>query len=383
MKSPQTSLWIALFTLFFSIQNNALASISPVPAAPKVSAKSYILQDFDSGKILAQVDADKRVEPASITKLMSAYIVFNEISAKRLNLTDQVIISKKAWKMPGSRTFVKVNSKVPVEVLLKGVIIQSGNDATVALAEHVAGSEDTFVSLMNQYAGKLGMTGTHFMNSTGLPHPQHYSTAADIAKLARKVISESKEFYNYYSIKKYVHNGIPQYNRNKLLWRDKSVDGLKTGHTDSAGYCLASSAKRGDMRLISVVLGDKSEEARANSSRALLNYGFRFFESRKLYSAGQSLKQVRVWKGTQENLKLGLAENLHVVFPRGAYKQLSATIDIQPEIIAPANKGQKLGTLNISLDKKVITEVPLVALEQIEEGGIWDRSIDGIKLWFK
>ena len=383
MKISPTTLWTVLLLLYFSIQNNALSAASPVPAAPKISAKSYILQDFESGKILAQVNAAKRVEPASITKLMSAYIVFNEISAKRLNLTDKVIISKKAWKMPGSRTFVEVNSKVPVEVLLKGVIIQSGNDATVALAEHVAGSEDTFVSLMNQYAAKLGMTGTHFVNSTGLPHPEHYSTAADIAKLSRSVITDHPEFYSYYSVKKYIYNGIPQYNRNKLLWRDKSVDGLKTGHTDSAGYCLASSAKRGNMRLIAVVLGDKSEEARANSSRALLNYGFRFFESRKLYAAGQSLKQVRVWKGAQENLKLGLAENLHVVFPRGAYKQLAATIDIQPEIIAPANKGQKLGTLNISLDKKIITEVPLIALEQVDEGGIWGRGVDSIKLWFK
>jgi len=367
----------------FSLQNNSLASITPVPSAPKVSAKSYILQDFSSGNILAEKNAGSRVEPASITKLMSAYIVFNEIESGRLKLTDKVIISKKAWRMPGSRTFVEINSKVPVEVLLKGIIVQSGNDATVALAEHIAGSEDTFVSLMNQYAAKLGMESSHFMNSTGLPHPQHYSTAKDIALLAKSVIVDHPKFYNYYSIKKYIYNGIPQYNRNKLLWRDKSVDGLKTGHTDSAGYCLASSAKRDNMRLISVVLGDKSEEARANSSRALLNYGFRFFESKKLYSAGQSLKQVRVWKGEQPQLDIGLAKDLYITFPRGSYKQLSATIDIQPEITAPAKKGQRMGTLNISLDKTIVVESPLVALRSVNEGSIWRRSIDGVKLWFK
>lgn len=383
MKNSLKNLRLLLLTGIFFFQNNALASPPPVPAAPKVSAKSYILQDFSSGNILAELNASSRVEPASITKLMSAYIIFNEIHAGRLKLSDKVIISKKAWRMPGSRTFVEINSKVPVEVLLKGVIIQSGNDATVALAEHVAGSEDTFVSLMNQYAQKIGMEGTHFANSTGLPDPDHYSTAKDIALLARKIIADHPRFYSYYSIKKYVYNGIEQYNRNKLLWRDKSVDGLKTGHTDSAGYCLASSAKRGKMRLIAVVLGDKSEEARANSSRALLNYGFRFFESRKLYSAGQSLKQVRVWKGEQPLLDLGLAKDLYITFPRGAYKQLSATIDIQPDIIAPAQKGQRLGTLNISLDKKIIVDSPLVALRSVNEGGIWRRSVDGVKLWFK
>ncbi len=375
--------WITLFFIIFFIQNNALAADLPVPAAPKVSAKSYILQDFESGNILAQVNAASRVEPASITKLMSAYVIFGEIEAGRLQLTDEVIISKKAWRMPGSRTFVEVNSKVPVEILLKGIIVQSGNDATVALAEHVAGSEDTFVSLMNQHAQKLGMNGTNFANSTGLPHPEHYSTAQDIATLSRHVIREHPKYYDYYSIKQFNHNGIPQYNRNKLLWRDKTVDGIKTGHTDSAGYCLASSAKRGDMRLIAVVLGDKSEEARANSSRALLNYGFRFFEGRQLYKAGQPLKNIRVWKGEHENLPLGLGEDLHITYPVGSYKKLNATIDIQPDISAPVQKGKSLGTLNISLDNVIIAEAPLIALQTIEEGGLWRRSVDGIKLWFK
>jgi D-alanyl-D-alanine carboxypeptidase (penicillin-binding protein 5/6) len=370
-----------LAAVFF--QGNILAASMPTPTAPKVSAKSYILQDYESGYILAELDSRKRIEPASITKLMSAYVIFAEIEAGRMKLTDEVIISKRAWRMPGSRTFVEVNSKVPVDILLKGIIVQSGNDATVALAEHVAGSEDTFVSLMNQYAQKLGMTDTHFANSTGLPDPEHYSTAVDIAKLSRAVIREHPKFYSYYSIKQFIYNDIPQYNRNKLLWRGKGVDGIKTGHTESAGYCLASSAKRDDMRLIAVVLGDKSEEARANSSTALLNYGFRFFESRQLYKAGQALKTVRVWKGDKENLALGINEDLHITFPAGSYKKLTATIDLQPDITAPIQKGQTLGTLNISLDSAIVAEAPLTALEAVAEGGLWSRSIDGIKLWFK
>jgi D-alanyl-D-alanine carboxypeptidase (penicillin-binding protein 5/6) len=383
MRNVYRSHWIILLFTTFLFQNNLLASDLPAPAAPKVSAKSYILQDYDSGNVLAQVNANSRVEPASITKLMAAYVIFGEIEAGRLKLTDEVIISKKAWRMQGSRTFVEVNSKVPVEVLLKGIIVQSGNDATVALAEHVAGSEDTFVSLMNQNAQQMGLSGTNFANSTGLPHPEHYSTAQDIATLSRHVIREHPQFYSYYSLKEFVYNGIPQYNRNKLLWRDKTVDGIKTGHTDSAGYCLASSAKRGDMRLIAVVLGDKSEEARASSSRALLNYGFRFFEGRKLYKAGQALKNIRVWKGEHENLALGISEDLHITYPVGSYKKLKATIDIRPDIAAPVKKGQQLGTLNISLDTAIIAETPLVALQTIEEGGFWRRSIDGIKLMFK
>lgn len=375
--------WTASFLLVFIIQNNALSAAMPVPAAPKISAKSYILQDFDSGYILAENNSRQRTEPASITKLMSAYAVFKEIKADRLKLTDLVTISKRAWRMPGSRTFVKVNSKVSVNVLLKGIIVQSGNDATVALAEHVAGSEDTFVSLMNQYAQKLGMTDTNFVNSTGLPHPEHYSTAVDIAKLSAAVIREHPKFYSYYSIKQFIHNDIPQYNRNKLLWRDKSVDGIKTGHTESAGYCLASSAKRNDMRLIAVVLGDKSEEARANSSTSLLNYGFRFFESRQLYKADQALKDIRIWKGDKDNLALGISKDLHITFPTGSYEKLNATINLQPNVTAPIKEGQTLGTLNISLDNAIVAEVPLIALEAVAEGGIWRRSVDGLKLWFK
>ena len=374
------SRFIYLFCLF-TFTPQLLAAPLPLPAPPSLSAKSYILMDFNSGYILAESDADKRVEPASITKLMTAYIIFGELKADRLHLDDKITISKKAWRMPGSRTFVEVNSRVPVEVLLKGLIVQSGNDATVALAEHIAGSEETFASLMNQFAQKLGLTGTHFVNSTGLPNPEHYSTARDIATLARAIIRDFPEYYKYYSIKKFVYNGIPQYNRNKLLWRDKTVDGMKTGHTESAGFCLVSSATREDMRLIAVVLGDKSEDARAASSGSLLNYGFRFFETRKLYAAGQTLKEAPVLKGMQDKVTLGIEQPLYVTYPRGAYKRLNASVDIMPEIIAPTEKNQRLGTLNITMDDKVIAERPLVALQEVPEGGFWTRMVDSVKIW--
>lgn len=361
----------------------AMAISWPVPAAPQVSAKGYLIQDFYSGMILAESNAGQRMEPASITKLMTTYIIFNELMEGRLKLDDMVRISKKAWRMEGSRTFVEVDSTVSVEKLLKGIIVQSGNDATVALAEHIAGSEETFASLMNQTAKALGMRHTHYVNSTGWPHPEHYTTAKDIAVLARAMIKEHPKYYAYYSEKEFKYNGIKQHNRNRLLWRDKTVDGIKTGHTESAGYCLVSSAKRDDMRLITVVLGDKSEEARAASSQSLLNYGFRFFETRKLYSAGQDLKQVRVWKGNKEMLSLGLTEDLNITFPRGKYKQLLASMDLTPQIIAPAKKGQVYGTINISLDSIVIAEKPIVALQTIEEGGLWARIKDEARLFFE
>lgn len=380
LKTTMHRFILLTLTILFSLK--ATAEI-PIPAAPPVSAKSYIIMDFHSGDVIAEKNANTRMEPASITKLMTAYVVFGELKAGRLKLNDKVLISKKAWRMPGSRTFLEVNTKVPVETLIKGMIIQSGNDATVALAEQIAGSEETFASLMNQYVKKLGLNNSHFMNSTGLPHKNHYTTARDIAKLARALVRDFPEYYKYYSMKKFVYNGIPQYNRNKLLWRDQSVDGMKTGHTDSAGYCLVSSAKHDNMRLITVVLGDKSEEARAISSKALLSFGFRFFETRKLYSAGQVLKQVRIWKGESENIPLGLARDLYVTIPRGSYKKLSATVNVMNKIMAPAKKLQKFGTLNISLDQKVVAEKPLIALKNIAEGGAWTRMTDSIKLWFK
>jgi len=377
-----------LTTLVFLVSSLLLsqslaATTLPTPTPPPVSARSYIVMDYNSGKVLAEKKADKRVEPASITKLMTAYVLFTEIKANRIQLSDQVLISKRARRMTGSRSFIEAGSRVSVDDLLRGMIIQSGNDATVALAEHAAGSEETFVSLMNQHAAHLGMAGSNFVNSTGLPGKQHYSTARDIAVLARALIHEFPEFYPLYSEKKFTYNNITQHNRNLLLWRDDSVDGLKTGHTQSAGYCLVSSALRDNMRLITVVLGDKSENKRAVSSLALLNYGFRFFETRKLYAAGQTLKQIRVWKGDREQLPVGLNSDLYLTLPRGSFKSLKVSVKLPSQQMAPVSKGQSLGTLNVSRDTLVMAEQPLIALSSVNEGGLWTRITDSVLLWFE
>ncbi len=277
-----------------------------VPSPPKTAAEAYILIDYNSGKIIASQNADMRVEPASLTKIMTGYVVINELSNGNISLDDMVTISPKAWKMPGSKMFIEVGKKVSVHDLIKGMVIQSGNDASVALAEHIAGSEEVFAELMNKYAESLGMTHTHYMNATGLPNPDHYTTAEDLSILARALINKFPEEYEWYAQKKFTFNGITQYNRNKLLWQDPSVDGLKTGHTESAGYCLVTSAKRDDMRLISVVLGTDSAKQRIQESQKLLNYGFRFFETHKLYQAGQRLNDARIWEGQQDTVGLGL-----------------------------------------------------------------------------
>lgn len=377
----RNTLAVLLFTL--TLMAPGAQGAGPLPSPPSISGDSYILQDYHSGQILAEKNADERMDPASITKLMTAYIVFAEVKAGRLPMESEVVISEHAWRMPGSRTFVEVGTKVPVSTLIQGMIVQSGNDATVALAEKVAGSEATFASLMNQQARRLGMDNTHFVNSTGWPDPEHYSTARDIAKLTRALIADFPEYYEYYAQREFAYNGISQYNRNKLLWRDQSVDGVKTGHTDDAGYCLVSSAERDDMRLISVVLKDRSEEARASSSQALLNYGFRFFETRKLYSAGDALKQTRIWKGKHETLPLGLGRDLYATFPRGSYDQLRASANFQPEIVAPAQQGEHFGTLNVSLNGEVIAERKLVALRDVAEGSWWQQLADSVVMWFK
>lgn len=338
--------------------------------------------DFHSGDILAQSNADQRMEPASLTKLMAAYAVFKELASGKIKLTDQATISEKAWRMEGSRSFVKVNTKVGLEDLLKGMIVQSGNDATVALAEHAAGSEESFVALMNRHAKEIGMEHSHFTNSSGLPDPELYVTAADMAKLARALIREFPEYYKWYSVKEYTYNGITQYNRNKLLWRDGGVDGVKTGHTDSAGYCLVASAKQNDMRLISVVLGAESENGRARESEQLLNYGFRFYETHALYAAGKALSTARVWKGAGRELPLGLSEEIYVTVPRGQYKNLTAALEVDIRIIAPVHKGGRHGAVKVSLGDKVLAERPLVALQDVAQGGWWRRLVDTVKLWF-
>jgi len=372
----------AALSLLLILASPALLA-AVVPAAPDIDARGYILIDYASGHIIAEKRADERMEPASLTKMMSAYIVLDELKHNKISLSDKVLISEKAWRMPGSRTFVEVGKRVEVETLLKGMIVQSGNDATVALAEYVAGDEAVFATMMNQVAAKLGMKGTHFVNSTGLPDPDHYTTARDMAMLARALIHDFPKHYAWYSIKQFSYNGISQYNRNKLLWRDDSVDGLKTGHTDAAGYCLVASAKRDEMRLISVVLGTQSEDARARESQKLLNYGFRFFESHRLYAPKEALTNVRVWKGEAEEVALGLAQEMIITIPRGEYDNLQATMKIQPNLTAPINKGTSYGSVVVSLDGNVIAEAPLIALEDIPEGGLFQSLKDELLLMFE
>jgi D-alanyl-D-alanine carboxypeptidase (penicillin-binding protein 5/6) len=355
----------------------------PVPSAPELAARAYLLMDVNSGKLLAEDNADERMEPASLTKLMTAYIAFEELKSGTIHLDDMVLISEKAWRMGGSKMFIEVNKRVSVEKLLKGMIIQSGNDASVALAEHIAGTEDAFATLMNSYAENLGMTNTHFVNATGMPDRDHYTTARDLAKLAVAIIKESPDHYAWYSIKKYTYNGITQYNRNKLLWRDKYVDGLKTGHTESAGYCLIASAKRDDMRLLSVVLGTRSENARAQESDKLLNYGFHFFETRPLYTANTPLTKTRIWEGNVENLDLGLAKDLYITIPRGRYDKLKATMNIDGTIIAPVDKGQALGTVDITLEGEQIDSQPLISLHDVTAGDFFQRMSDKVMLMFE
>ena len=362
--------------IFYSLL--AQAAVMPVPAPPELAAKSYLLIDFNSGRVIAEKNINDKIEPASITKMMTAYVVYKEMEAGRLTMDEEVSISKKAWNMGGSKMFIEVGKKVHVKDLLNGLIIQSGNDASVALAEHIAGSETTFADYMNQYAVSLGMKDTHFVNSTGWPDKDHLTTAKDIATLARALIREFPEHYKLYAVKQFSFNGIKQYNRNKLLWRDDSVDGIKTGHTESAGYCLVSSAQRDDMRLIAVVLGTRSEKARADISQSLLSYGFRFYESSRLYAAGEGLNQARIWKGEIENLSLGLLEDLNVTIPRGQYKHLDAVMDVQNDIEAPVKKGQQLGMVHVMLNGEELMSRPLVALQAVARGSIWQRTKDQI-----
>ncbi|WP_040662537.1 D-alanyl-D-alanine carboxypeptidase family protein [Nitrococcus mobilis] len=352
----------------------------PVPSPPTLGADSYILMDHDSNQVLVEVNVDKRHDPASLTKMMTAYVVFSELKSKHIAIDDQVTVSEKAWREPGSRMFIEVGDKVPVKALLQGMIVQSGNDASVALAEHVAGNESTFAQVMNQYARTLGMEHTHYVNATGLPDPKHYTTAHDTALLSQALMRDFPQYHSMFAEKKYTYNGIEQYNRNKLLWRDPSVDGLKTGHTEAAGYCLASSAERDNMRLISVVMGAGSEEARLSDTQALLNYGFRFFKTHLLYQAGQSLTKARVWKGALEMLPLGLTHDLFVTIPEHQYDNLKASMNVDNLLMAPVTRGEQYGKVNVQLNGQTISSEPLVALEDISEGGIWRRMTDEVLL---
>jgi D-alanyl-D-alanine carboxypeptidase (penicillin-binding protein 5/6) len=373
--TPFSLLTIFAFLFQFATAANATG---PIPAPPQVAAKNYILVDAYSGRVLAEKEADAQVEPASITKLMTSYVIYRELEEGRLSMDDMVTISEKAWRMGGSRMYVEVDKQVSVHDLMKGLIIQSGNDATVALAEHIAGTERAFVDLMNQHAAKLGMTNTYFMNSSGWPEEGHLTSARDISKLALAVIQEYPEHYAWYKEKVFTFNNIKQYNRNKLLWSDESVDGIKTGHTESAGYCLVASAVRSDMRLISVVLGTDSEKTRASVSQSLLNYGFRFFETHKLYAAGEILNRSRVWKGDSEKVSLGLLEDLYVTIPRGSYGALEAVMDVDANIEAPLDKGSQHGAVRVNLAEEEILQTPLVALESVSEGSMFQIAKDHI-----
>ncbi len=334
--------------------------------------------DANSGKILVEHNADKELPPASLTKMMTAYIVEREIDAGNISGDDKVTISEHAWRTGGSRMFLKPGSQVSINNLLKGVVVQSGNDASVALAEYVAGSTDAFADLMNQQAARMNLKHTHFMNPTGLPHDDHYSSAHDLAVIAQHIIKDYPDHYEMYSQKYFTWNDIRQPNRNRLLWRDPNVDGLKTGHTDAAGYCLVASAKEDGTRLIAVVMGTDSDEARAQETQKLLSYGFRFFETQQLYKSGAVLNKPRVWGGEQDTLRLGVASDVFITVPRGRIDDLNAQLDIRKTINAPVEQGEQLGTLKIKLNGKVLDERPLVALEPVPEGGFFKRLWDSV-----
>ncbi len=359
------------------------AQTNPIPQAPQLPVRGYVLVDFHSGNTLAETNAQQRLEPASITKLMTGYIIYQSLKEGHIQLSDLVTVSEKAWRMKGSRMFIEVNSRVSVEDLLMGMVVQSGNDATVALAEFVAGSEEGFATLMNQEAARLGLKDSHFINASGLPDPAHYTTAHDIAILVRSVIRDFPEEYRRYAIRDFTYNGIIQHNRNRLLWQDESVDGVKTGHTESAGFCLASSAKRGDARLIAVVLGAKKKSTRFSASQSLLNYGFRFFETHKVYSAGQALVEADVWKGEEGEVPVGPATDFFVTVPKGRYNDVQAGLRVESNIEAPIQQGAQLGAIFVTLEDHIIAETPLVALQAVPEGGFLGNTVDEVLLMIK
>lgn len=359
----------------------AYGQSAPIP--PTIAAKSYLLYDFGSRQTLASSNADERVEPASLTKVMTAYIVFNALKQKTLKMDQVVPVSEAARKAEGSRTFIDVRIPVTVNELLHGMIVQSGNDASIALAEAVAGSEEAFAQLMNKEAKRLGLANSNFTNATGLPDPKHYTSAADLAKLAAALIADHPEHYPLYSIKEYTYNKIKQPNRNRLLWTDPTVDGMKTGHTKAAGWCLVSSAKRGDRRLVAVVLGADSGNARASESQKLLNFGFQFYETVRLYEKGQSIADLKVWKGQADAVKAGFDRDLFFTLPKGQAEKLKATLESQQPLVAPVEAGQRVGTMKITLEGKPLADVPVVALGKVELGNIFARGWDAMRLFFK
>jgi D-alanyl-D-alanine carboxypeptidase (penicillin-binding protein 5/6) len=354
------------------------------PQPPSILGKAWIIGDLSSGQVLAVQKPDERVEPASLTKLMAAYLVFGALREGKLKLDQQVPVSTHAWRAAGSRMFIEPRRPVSVEQLILGMEVQSGNDATIALAEAVAGSEERFVQLMNREAGRLGMRDTHFTNATGLPNDQHYSTAADLYRLSAALIHDFPEEYaRYYAVKDFRYNNITQPNRNRLLWLDPSVDGVKTGHTETAGFCLIGSAKRGGRRLLSVLLGGVSEASRAQESLKLLNWGYQFFDSVKLYGGGQPVRSLEVWKGAEREVKVGVAADLLVAVPKGEADKLKAELVSQQPLLAPLSQGQRVGTLRVSFEGKPLGEYALVALQPVATAGIFGRAWDTLRLWLK
>lgn len=386
------SLLLAKVNLFYANppQSNELiqssnASNSPtiVPSPPPINAKAYILIDVNSGKILAEKNSELKLPPASLTKMMTLYVVSKALHSGRVHLEDSVRISEQAWRTGGSRMFVQEGQSVSVENLLKGIIVDSGNDACVAMAEHVSGGETPFVEIMNEQAKNLGMESSHFTDSTGLPNTDLYTTAKDLAILGRSLVNDFPQYYEWYKQKWFTFNGIRQPNRNRLLWRNNQVDGLKTGHTQEAGYCLVSSAKRDSMRLLAVVLGSPSEASRADDSERLLNYGFRFFETHELYKAGTSITEISVYKGKEDKIPVGLTENQFVTIPSGQYQRLNINTKLPNYLRAPIQKGEQLGELVVQFDNTVLTTKPLYALQDIPKGGWYTRVKDSIRLTFK
>lgn len=360
----------------------AAAQPTLTPLAPSINAKAYLLIDAYSGKVLASENIEQRVAPASLTKMMTSYVVSMALQQGRIHSNDLVTISEAAWKTGGSKMFVKVGDKVSVQDLMQGMIVDSGNDACVAMAEYVAGSQDAFVNLMNQQAARLGMKNTHFVDVDGLPDSNHYTTAQDMAILARALILDFPEDYKWYSQKWFSYNGIKQPNRNRLLWRDPDVDGIKTGHTNEAGFCLAASGQKNGLRLITIVMGAPSDEMRAQDSQKLLTYGFRFFESRKLYNANVELSTTRIWFGHRSQIKVGISRDLYATLPLGTNKKPLTTMTYTPNLKAPIKKNEIIGQINVTLNDKTIASAPLIALENLPKGGLWRNLVDRTNLLF-
>ena len=362
---------------------SVLAQAQTLPQAPTIAAKSWLLLDYSTGQALASYNPDDRVEPASLTKLMTAYVVLGALKEGRLKPDQALPVSERAWKTPGSRMFIEPKKPVTVDELLRGMIVQSGNDACIALAEAVAGSEEAFAQMMNREAQRLGLKATRFANATGLPDPQHYSTARDLGALAAALIRDHPEHYPLYALREYTYNRITQANRNRLLWLDPAVDGVKTGHTENAGYCLVASAKRGPRRLLSVVMGAASDGMRTQESQKLLNFGFQFFDSVKLYGKDQEVSRLRVWKGAQNTVRAGFLEDFTLSLPKGMAENLKASLVSQQPLLAPVLKGQRLATLKLSLDERPYGEYPVVALETVPVAGMIGRAWDAMRLWFE